>query len=58
MKKLEKISLANIEGKLTRKEMKTIMAGSGEDCADGTVKCTCNGVYYGCQTINACWNKC
>lgn len=29
MKKLEKMSLANMEGKLTRKEMKNIIAGSG-----------------------------
>lgn len=29
MKKLEKMSLANIAGKLSRKEMKNIMAGSG-----------------------------
>jgi len=29
MKKLEKMSLANIRNKLTRKEMSNIMAGSG-----------------------------
>ena len=27
-----KMSLANIEGKLSRKEMKNIMAGSGDGC--------------------------
>ena len=29
MKKLEKMSLANLQGKLTRKEMKSISGGSG-----------------------------
>ena len=30
MKKLEKMSLANLQGKLTRKEMKNISGGSGD----------------------------
>lgn len=37
MKKLEKMSLANVKSKLSRKEMKNIMAGSspfGSDCKD------------------------
>lgn len=44
MKKLEKMSLANIEGKLTRKEMKNIMAdsGSGVGC-DATKPCGIGG---------------
>lgn len=32
--KIEKMSLATLEGKLSRKEMKEIMAGSGNGCAD------------------------
>jgi len=36
----QKISLANIQGKLSRAEMKNIMAGSGTDsCKSGT---SCN----------------
>lgn len=42
--KTQKMSLANVQGKLSRKEMKTIMAGSG----------TC-----GCDTFGGpCWNPC
>jgi len=34
MKKLEKMSLANVKGKLSRKEMKNILGGgSGATCA-------------------------
>jgi hypothetical protein len=33
--KLQKINLANIQGKLNRKEMKNIMAGSGGFCSNG-----------------------
>ena len=45
--KTEKISLANIQGKLSRNEMKNIMAGSGGGgtCYDGS---------GGCLTGNAC----
>jgi hypothetical protein len=41
-----KLSLANIQGKLSRAEMKKIMAGSGAGCAtsmswcDTTITCT------------------
>jgi len=35
----KKISLANIKGKLSRAEMKNIMAGSGDDGG----RCTVNG---------------
>jgi len=41
MKKLEKMSLLNIEGKLSRTEMKNIMAGSGFMCCVGTVCSSC-----------------
>lgn len=41
MKKLEKMSLANIEGKLTRNEMKNIMAGSGYKCCVGSNCSSC-----------------
>jgi hypothetical protein len=33
--KKTKMSLANIQGKLSRTEMKNIMAGSGENCSSG-----------------------
>jgi len=49
-----KMSLANIQGKLSRSEMRKVMAGSGCD-----IPCTCNGVSYGnVCTIQECWNKC
>ena len=46
--KTVKMSLANLEGKLSRKEMKEIMAGSGGygsctvtvNCSNGSVSCT------------------
>ncbi len=41
--KTKKLSLANIEGKLSRAEMKNIMAGSGGDC---------QGFDQQCSTIN------
>jgi natural product precursor len=37
--KLQKINLANIQGKLNRKEMKNIMAGSGTACRDSGWDC-------------------
>ncbi|MBL0736059.1 hypothetical protein JI750_04125 [Flavobacterium sp. GN10] len=36
MKNLEKISLVTVEGKLSRTEMKNIMAGSAVQCCIGT----------------------
>lgn len=52
MKRL-KMSLANIEGKLSRAEMKKIMAGSDGGC----LGCTAN---YDCQRINkgTCTKEC
>lgn len=55
----KKMSLANIQGKLSRAEMKSIMAGSGsgdacncnsnDDCAGNATKKTCyNGAAYSC----------
>jgi hypothetical protein len=44
MKQVEKISLACLKSKLTRNEMKNVMAGSGSsgstDCADSAAKRT------------------
>ncbi len=37
--KTTKMSLANIQGKLSRAEMKNIMAGSGESCGRTGDKC-------------------
>lgn len=34
MKKLEKMSIANVEGKLTRNEMKTVIGGKGFSFTD------------------------
>jgi hypothetical protein len=48
--KTQKMSLANIQGKLSRIEMKKIMAGSGFNCnADwcNGGACTCTGGYSG-----------
>ena len=53
--KTKKMSLANIQGKLSRAEMKNIMAGSGADgCGDADTYCgagsgvtCCTG--YTCQ---------
>lgn len=57
----KKMSLANIQGKLSRAEMKNIMAGSGS-CPSGQIPCTCtsdSGRYSGCvSSIAECWNKC
>ncbi len=52
------MSLANIEGKLTRKEMKNIMAGSGTSCLGATdfTCCTCLKQYYSwyCSLVYGC----
>lgn len=54
----KKMSLANIQGKLSRAEMKNIMAGSGS-CPSGQFTCTCNGTNYGCvSSTQECWDKC
>ena len=50
MKKLEKMSLATIAGKLTRKEMKNIMAGSGVPWG------SCLGNI--CIYDSTCWQLC
>ncbi|WP_156062663.1 hypothetical protein [Flavobacterium chilense] len=51
------MSLANAQGKLSRNEMKTIMAGSG--CPSGTFPCYCNGNYNGCKSsVQECWDAC
>ncbi|GGB11610.1 hypothetical protein [Puia dinghuensis] len=43
--KTVKLSLANIQGKLTREEMKNIMAGSGANCRTSGQYCYCsNGI--------------
>ena len=49
--KTTKMSLANIQGKLSRAEMKNIMAGSGGDCQTHGQSCAtdrqlncCNGL--------------
>ncbi|MBL0736060.1 hypothetical protein JI750_04130 [Flavobacterium sp. GN10] len=59
MRKLEKMSLVNIEGKLSRKEMKNVMAGSnGYMCCIGSNCSACRvgqGTPY-CQqgVLTAC----
>lgn len=45
--KTVKMSLANLEGKLSRKEMKVIMAGSGEPA-------TCAKYYCGANSLPCC----
>ena len=55
----KKMSLANIQGKLSRTEMKNIMAGSGGySCTSPEAPCKCNGVDKGCFTISNCFNQC
>lgn len=49
----KKMSLANIKGKLSRSEMKNIMAGSGGTigymcCWTGTQSCSTCGTYGSC----------
>lgn len=52
----KKMSLANIKGKLSRAEMKNIMAGSGDSvvciCTDGTEvgTATCANCFTYCNT--------
>lgn len=53
-----KMSLENIQGKLSRAEMKKVMAGSGTQ-GNCTISCSCNGVNYGYVcSVQDCWNKC
>lgn len=55
----QKMNLANIKGKLSRAEMKKIMAGSGGySCSSPEVQCKCNGVDQGCFTPAACLARC
>ena len=51
--KTKKMSLANIQGKLSRNEMKNIMAGSDADCG-GSSTCVPGQPCYGgtCKAIN------
>lgn len=45
----KKMSLASINGKLSRTEMKNIMAGSSSGCAAKGIKCPAPGATYdGC----------
>ena len=44
--KTQKMSLANIQGKLSRAEMKNIMAGSGEMTCEVQ---NCGGCYSNCK---------
>ncbi|MCV9930349.1 hypothetical protein OIU83_22005 [Flavobacterium sp. LS1R49] len=54
-----KMSLANAQGKLSRIEMKTIMAGSGGFCPEGYFPCNCNGILKGCyDTASSCFHAC
>jgi len=51
--KTEKMSLANIKGKLSRSEMRTVMAGSGAGCT----KCTKPGQMGNeCSSSQICVN--
>jgi hypothetical protein len=50
----KKMSLASIQGKLSRAEMKSIMAGSGSDCKKNTTACTTDAE---CCS-NSCYKTC
>lgn len=60
--KTKKMSLANIQGKLSRTEMKNIMAGSGSGCGGscdygstkGTCKVASNGGCYCSSGMGQC----
>ncbi|WP_345145886.1 hypothetical protein [Flavobacterium ginsengiterrae] len=55
--KTQKMSLANAQGKLSRNEMKTIMAGSG--CPSGSFPCYCNSQFVGCKSsVQDCLSAC
>ncbi|MCL4640444.1 MULTISPECIES: hypothetical protein [Olivibacter] len=48
---------------LTREQLKNVLGGkalssSGSDCPSGTYPCTCNGVSYGCKSLQGCWDSC
>ena len=47
----QKMSLAKIQGKLSRAEMKNIMAGSADVCVKANKSCDPNGVKC-CSTIS------
>ena len=49
--KTVKMSLATIQGKLSRAEMKNIMAGSGDNCS---VNGPCTGICYAGNILGAC----
>lgn len=51
--KTVKMSLANLKGKMSRKEMKNIMAGSGNDSIPG-VKITCGRKEGYCWALSNC----
>jgi len=58
--KTQKMSLANMEGKLSRVEMKSIMAGSGPsssgDCCPNGKIAHCYGTQSNCN--NGAWGDC
>jgi len=58
----QKMSLANIKGKLSRAEMKNIMAGSGSTictCGDSMITTVCSGnTWYCMQAASAyCYER-
>lgn len=57
----QKMSLANIKGKLSRDEMKKIMAGSGNTictCGDSMITTACSGNTWYCMQAasNYCYS--
>lgn len=62
MKKLSKLKLYDFQ-EMNEVEMKNVVGGrvlgSGvNDCPSGKAPCTCNGTYYGCKTLQECWDAC
>lgn len=51
--KTKKMSLANIQGKLSRAEMKNIMAGSGSDNCPTTCTSSCSSA----NNCRCCWGN-
>lgn len=51
--KTQKMSLANIEGKLSRAEMKNIMAGSGAICKSCSSDSDCDSRHV-CRSSSSC----
>lgn len=59
MKQIKKLSLSNVIGKLTRNEMRYVMAGSGSDaCKKACEKVTYNSECCGGMAVSGDYPQC